>query len=280
MDIYESYLKRKRLSQASIKAYKHTIQHFIEWLESEYLNLKICRSADIMAYLQLLKQSGNQNKTMAHKLRAISLLFESMDILPNPAAVLQIKGINKGVPTHLLTQKELDALYKNHPDESIFEKRDKVIIGLIIYQGISKGSLMKLSIEDVQSTFISVPSSKRSNPRRLPIEEVQKALLEKYTTQIRCQIMQESSDLFIVSQRSNKPRGIIEQAMRRLKAQHPKVQTISQLRGSRIAIWLKTHNLRQVQQMAGHRYVSSTERYQMQYLEDLQKDLVKYHPRK
>ena len=280
MDIYESYLKRKRLSQASIKAYKHTIQHFIEWLESEYLNLKICRSADIMAYLQLLKQSGNQNKTMAHKLRAISLLFESMDILPNPAAVLQIKGINKGVPTHLLTQKELDALYKNHPNESIFEKRDKVIIGLIIYQGISKGSLMKLSIEDVQSSFISVPSSKRSNPRRLPIADVQKELLEKYTTQIRCQIMQQPSDLFIVSQRSNKPRGIIEQAMRRLKVQHPKVQTISQLRGSRIAIWLKTHNLRQVQQMAGHRYVSSTERYQMQYLEDLQKDLVKYHPRK
>ena len=280
MDIYESYLKRKRLSQASIKAYKHTIQHFMGWLESEYLNLKICRSADIMAYLQLLKQSRNQNKTMAHKLRAISLLFESMDILPNPAVVLQIKGINRSVPSHLLSQKELDALYENHPNESIFEKRDKVIIGLIIYQGISKGSLMKLSIEDVQSSFISVPSSKRSNPRSLPIEEVQKELLEKYTTQIRCQIMQQPSDLFIVSQRSNKPRGIIEQAMRRLKAQHPKVQTISQLRGSRIAIWLKTHNLRQVQQMAGHRYVSSTERYQMQYLEDLQKDLVKYHPRK
>ena len=280
MDIYESYLKRKRLSQASIKAYKHTTQHFMGWLESEYLNLKICRSADIMAYLQLLKQSGNQNKTMAHKLRAISLLFESMDILPNPAAVLQIKGINKGVPTNLLSQKELDTLYENYPNESIFEKRDKVIIGLIIYQGISKGSLMKLSIEDVQSTFISVPSSKRSNPRSLPIEEVQKELLEKYTTQIRCQIMQQPSDLFIVSQRSNKPRGIIEQAMRRLKAQHPKVQTISQLRGSRIAIWLKSYNLIQVQQMAGHRYVSSTERYQMQYLEDLQKDLVKYHPRK
>ena len=38
------------------------------------------------------------------------------------------------------------------------------------------------------------------------------------------------------------------------------------------------YNLREVQYMAGYRFVSSTERYRMDNLEDLQKELEKYHP--
>jgi hypothetical protein len=42
--------------------------------------------------------------------------------------------------------------------------------------------------------------------------------------------------------------------------------------------WLKTYNLRQVQYIAGHKYVSSTERYQANNLENLQNKLEKFHP--
>ena len=38
------------------------------------------------------------------------------------------------------------------------------------------------------------------------------------------------------------------------------------------------HSLREVQYMAGHKYVSYTERYQSNDLENLQKKLEKYHP--
>ena len=38
--------------------------------------------------------------------------------------------------------------------------------------------------------------------------------------------------------------------------------------------------VREVQYMAGHKYVSSTERYRTDNLEDLQKELEKYHPLK
>jgi integrase/recombinase XerD len=45
-----------------------------------------------------------------------------------------------------------------------------------------------------------------------------------------------------------------------------------------ITHWLKTHNLREVQYMAGNRWVSSTERYQQNNLEDLQNEINQYHP--
>lgn len=44
--------------------------------------------------------------------------------------------------------------------------------------------------------------------------------------------------------------------------------------------WLKTHNLRQVQYMAGHIYVSSTERYKINSLDNLKSKLEKLHPLK
>ncbi len=53
---------------------------------------------------------------------------------------------------------------------------------------------------------------------------------------------------------------------------------MKQLRTSVITHWLKNYNLREVQYMAGHRYVSSTEAYQINDLDDLIEDIGKYHP--
>ena len=47
---------------------------------------------------------------------------------------------------------------------------------------------------------------------------------------------------------------------RRLKRIYPEIKNAGQIRQSVITHWLKTHNLREVQYMAGHRWVSSTDR--------------------
>ena len=66
--------------------------------------------------------------------------------------------------------------------------------------------------------------------------------------------------------------------MRELRKQHPFFKETKQLRASRLALWLRRYGLREVQHMAGHRYVSSTERYQATDLRRLQASLVKHHP--
>ena len=45
-----------------------------------------------------------------------------------------------------------------------------------------------------------------------------------------------------------------------------------------IVDWLTRYNLREVQYMAGHRYVSSTESYRAHDVEALSKDMDVYHP--
>ena len=65
---------------------------------------------------------------------------------------------------------------------------------------------------------------------------------------------------------------------RAIRRTNPEMLHPKQIRSSVIAYWLKTHNLRQVQYMAGHKYVSSTERYQSNNLENLQSRLEQCHP--
>ena len=60
--------------------------------------------------------------------------------------------------------------------------------------------------------------------------------------------------------------------------QNSRVISVSQIRASVITHWLKNHNLRQVQYLAGHRYVSSTEAFLANDLDDLQEEITKYHP--
>jgi len=45
-----------------------------------------------------------------------------------------------------------------------------------------------------------------------------------------------------------------------------------------ITHWLKQYNLREVQYMAGHRYVSSTEAYPVNNMEDLRADIDQFYP--
>jgi integrase/recombinase XerD len=70
----------------------------------------------------------------------------------------------------------------------------------------------------------------------------------------------------------------IQYMFEQLKQLNEKVTNAKQIRNSVITEWLRKNSLRQVQYMAGHKYVSSTERYQLNNLDDLQNELKHHHP--
>ena len=65
---------------------------------------------------------------------------------------------------------------------------------------------------------------------------------------------------------------------RQLRKIHPDFKSVSQIRQSIITQWLTSEDVRLVQEKAGHRYVSSTERYEQINPEDLQARVEKHHP--
>jgi integrase/recombinase XerD len=70
----------------------------------------------------------------------------------------------------------------------------------------------------------------------------------------------------------------MQHMIRQLQKLNPKITNANQIRSSVITAWLQRYHLRQVQYMAGHKYVSSTERYRVLNADDWPSELQKHHP--
>lgn len=71
---------------------------------------------------------------------------------------------------------------------------------------------------------------------------------------------------------------MIKKISEELKLINYSYQNAIQIRNSVIVNWLKIHNLRKTQYLAGHRYISSTERYKQDNLESLHEMINSFHP--
>jgi integrase/recombinase XerD len=87
----------------------------------------------------------------------------------------------------------------------------------------------------------------------------------EYQLKIRNELLaltgKQSERLFVSAGTSERFRSIINKLIKKLKKQNSKAISVNQIRTSVITHWLKSYHLRQVQYMAGHRYVSSTESF-------------------
>ena len=70
----------------------------------------------------------------------------------------------------------------------------------------------------------------------------------------------------------------ITQLMIQARKLNPNLINAKQIRASVITKWLRMYNLREVQYLAGHRYISSTESYLENEMEGLIEEVQQFHP--
>ncbi len=87
-----------------------------------------------------------------------------------------------------------------------------------------------------------------------------------------------TQELFLQLGEGKNKSNLLSILVTHLKQMNTKVKSIDQIRASVIVHWLKLYNLRKVQIMAGHRYISSTENYKANNLDDLKEDIKNFHP--
>lgn len=157
---------------------------------------------------------------------------------------------------------------------------------MLVHQGITTGELQRLepSQLDLESGTIRILPTKQSNSRTLNLKPFQVLELYKYQLEIRPKLLEERTTenpkLFISTGSSSKLQNTLQILSNQLKKNHSFFTGFPQIRASVIANWLKVHPLRQVQYWAGHKYVSSTERYLLGGLESLKQSVEQFHPLK
>ena len=236
-----------------------------------------------MQYIRHSKSQGVGAKTINLELKKISYFLEFKE-LPKVAEPIRVKGVQRRIPHDLFTEKQLNEIYQKFPESQNYWTHENtlktyhLILGLKIYQGLQEQELAKLETNHLQldKGKIYVPSTKRTNKRILELKPFQILPLHEYLLTERKLLTQDIEGNYLFhAKRLIRGMSRIKKMINRYE---PRLKSMAQIRASVITNWLKHHNLREVQYMAGHKYVSSTERYRTDNLEDLQKELEKYHP--
>ena len=297
---YIKHLHDKGYSPRTREEKLSTIKRFTAWLHGQNSRIEQVSCNLVLQWIKELQHENVRQSTINKYLSSIkhylNYLVSNGDIAYNPILSIKLQGIIRRQLHHLLSPDELEELYQSyHISQAPGGKpsslghhhylarcRNKIILGLLIYQGISVHSLNKLKVTHINLIRgeITIPSSRRNNERTLKLQAHQVFELHEYLTQLLPQLKQRSGkvgdELFISSGKSGSIGYTITKFFNQLRALNSSLTSLYQLRASVISNWLKHYNLRQVQYMAGHRYVSSTERYQSHNIEQLQHIINKH----
>ena len=288
MKEFKEYLTKKGYNKQYVERTNNTIKAFQEWSNTNKIDHKKANYNDLMLYVEYHRQKGNKTNTLKQKVKAIQNYYAFIQRADNPATQIKLKGQLNKIPHQLLEESELLEIYKLQHTKGLIGKRDKVVLSLIIFQGVIANDLEAIEINDVDlmEGKIYVPSTRTTNARTLDLKPQQLLLFQDYITNIRKEILKEAntqSNKFIVTtgvSKTNEERlqNLVNIIRNRIKLQFPKLKSLKQIRQSVITNWLNNYGLRQTQYMAGHRYVSSTERYNIEKEEGLKLELEKHFP--
>ena len=308
MDSFIKYLQSQGKSKSTVKHYNTYILDFISYLDADNTAIEDITAKEVLHFLKHLQSKGQENKTRNIRLNVIKHFFnwqiETGNRTDNPVAHLKIRGSKKQKLYPLLSKQELEAIYINYEAPTNQHKksryswfkayqlgkyRNKVILSLFINQGLTTPELERLSLNDLKlkEGKIYIQGSRKTNERTLELKSNQIIELMEYQYTTRLEFLKyqeaETKRLFLSlptagQEKSNNSLQIWKSLSKAIKEQDRKFINFKQVRTSVITHWLKQYNLRQVQYMAGHRYISSTESYLVNQTEDLQKDIDNFHP--
>jgi site-specific recombinase XerD len=298
---FVQFLLSRGYSSTTSETFYHNVKKFKAWLEKENLEIEDVSYNDITSYLQSFDNIVQHTKGCY--LRGVkqyfNYLIQKEERTDNPIEFIQLKGLKRKTLYNILNRQELDKLYNDYtlPDENckdknqnwfkakvLAQKRNKIILGLMLFQALDTKDLKLLTAKDVKlrEGKIFIPGTRRSNERELKLDVLQIMDLMEYLAATRKEILQltnkQTEQLFTSIGASERFHNIMVKFITSLRQINKKVTSTKQLKASVIVHWLKLYNLRQVQYMAGHRYVSSTESFLVNEMESMIEDIEKYHP--
>jgi integrase/recombinase XerD len=284
--MFKAYLESKKLSANTVRTYSKAIEKFTSWCVADGTDPEGFGYNDVLAFIQAMRDKGNTVKAVHGVLNVLRhygrFLVSEGKRKDNPAEGIFMQGIARKLPANLLDSEAMEALYKNYALQLHVDAGKKMMLGLLVFQGLRTEEIKRVQRKDLQLNEgkIFIRGTKRTNERWLSLQAVQIPAIQSHLQGLK------TKDGAILQQENNGHKSVqnvvnqIAWMFRQLKELNPSVTNAKQIRGSVITEWLRKYPLREVQYMAGHKYVSSTERYQVSGLEDLQQAISEHHPRK
>lgn len=287
MTLYE-YLE-KHYTPLTAESYHREISIFL----SNYPAAPVATYAELIGYLALLRERYNNAATLNRILCSIKVYYDylccigSRDDHPARSILLRDQRSRDVQLQDLFTPDELERLLDRKERFKTLYYRNRVLMGLLVYQGLKPQEMALLSVTaiNLEAGSIYIKSTHTTNGRTLSLKPGQILLLYTWLEQVRPQLLKGAdSDVLLIGHRGTPMRAddIVKHVLRSYKNVYADRRVTAQaIRGSVIANLLaQGHDISVVQQFAGHKYPSSTERYKQSGVEVLKAAIEQYHPMK
>ena len=278
-DYLESQLKK-----GTYKSYLYEIEKF----KKHYKNPDKLNYQELMNYVELLRKNYNPQsirRTIYAIKKFYDYLLETGKVKYNIAKNIKIRD-GKENPLQLqelLTEKELLQLLEPRKERyKILEKRNQIIISLLVNQALLVSDIENLRIEnlDLKNAKIKVKSTGITNERILDLKAEQILLFYEYLKEDRELLEKQKTSFFLLNKLGSK---ITADDINYLVSTYQKdfIKKITTIKIRQSVIKLKLdqgENLRKVQYFAGHKHADTTEKYRETGIEALQTAINQFHP--
>lgn len=264
----DTYLKQSFTEQTA-SGYLYTINHFLKTNPKA----KRYKYHNIVSYMD---EVSHKQSNIQYRIRILSAIKKYYDYLvmvglrtDHPCKRLTIKKANnQSVQVQdLFTSEELQLLLTRENRYQHLDTRNNVLLSLLIYQGLTSEELTRLEVKDIDmdNGTIYIKASTNQNRRTLELLSKQMLVFSKYINEVRPELIRCKTDKLLLG-KLGKPILVdsIHAIVEPLKALFPDRNLNPRtIRMSVICNWLneKKIPLERVQELAGHKWPGTTEKY-------------------
>lgn len=286
-----TYLQiEKNYSPYTIEFYTQDINQFFHFMKDQVIDkLEDVSPSDVRIYLTELFSEQLARKTIARKISSLRsfyrFLLREKVVENNPFSAVSIPKLEKRLPDFFY-EEELQQLFLSCDANTPLGLRNKALLELLYATGIRVGECTKIQLSDIDFSVSTVlVRGKGQKERYVPFGSFAHNALEAYIKAGRNKLMKNASthSYLFVNYRGgiltdNGVRDILNKMMNTSSSQgkiHP-----HKLRHSFATHLLANGaDMRTVQELLGHAFLTSTQIYTHVTNEYLKKTYMSYHPR-
>jgi site-specific recombinase XerD len=271
-------------TETTFKGCRTRVSNYLDWLIANNIEAKKMSLNQTYDFLAYRRNKGDSSKNIAIYKTSITHFNQAIGMKSNPALLVHLAKNERKTPTHLLDEEFLDAIYRETTANTLFQKRDRCILGMMVFLGLQCNELTILNLEDLklEEARLYVGQTLSTNERYINLNPKQILHLSQYLYDIRTPLLKQykldTDRLFFSCGDATGLNAVMVRMMKRLKREFHYVKDFKQFKQSRISIWVKELGLRQAQYLGGYRYVTSVQRYDSKSIDDLKLKLEYNHP--
>jgi site-specific recombinase XerD len=266
---FERYLHGMNHSEHSIKTYKHKVKIFFLSNPDAFGYTY----TDVLKYFEDVQTAYPNSNTKDSLLTSIKKYYDYLierglrETHPCKEFYLK-KRVNKAfVCNDVFTSMELASLLQKEERYEKLRARNRALISMLIYQGMTSGELCHLKVKhiDLDKSTVFISGNKMLSDRHIELYPGQQILLEEYLQSRQTLLRDKKSDTFFIGYSSSPIKAEdVSYLVSTFKSLFPdrNLNPIT-IRNSVIynLLNVKQIPLEQVQLFAGHKWISSTARY-------------------